>query len=137
MSNDSEKITLNIPVYEILLVLGVISIIVGILAPFQLIEIFGIEIFFDSDLTYIGIPLGVGLICGYITRKILPNDKKAYFLGLFLGIIGIIVAVCIRPKNNTSNNSNKYEELQKLAELKQNGILTEEEFKQQKEKILK
>lgn len=137
MSNDSEKVTLNIPIYEILLGLGVISIILGILAQFQLIEIFGIEIWFDSNLTYIGIPLGVGLICGYITRKILNNNKNSYLWGLFLGVIGIIVALCIKPKNNTSNNSNKYEELQKLAELKQNGILTEEEFKQQKEKILK
>lgn len=140
MSKESESV--EIPIFEILVVVGVILIIVGAIAPLQRVEILGMILWFDPNLAMILIPIGVGLICGYITRKILSNDKKAYFLGLFLGIIGIIVAVCIKPKNNTSKSSsnninNKYIELQRLADLKQNGILTETEYKIQKERILR
>lgn len=141
MSNDNEKITLNIPIFEILLGLGFISIVVGILAPFQLIEFLGFEIWFDPNLSIICLPLGGGLVCGYISRMILPNKKGAYWVGLFLGIIGLIIATCVILNNNSTDNenynNNKYNDLQKLAELKESGILTEEEFKQQKEKILK
>jgi len=38
---------------------------------------------------------------------------------------------------NTKKHQNKYEKLDQLLQLKQNGVLTEEEFKAQKEKILK
>lgn len=140
IANDNEKITLNIPVFEILLSLGFISILIGILAPFQLIEFLGFEIWFDPNLSIICLPLGMGLICGYITRKILQSQKGAYCIGLFLGIIGLVIAICVRLSNNSTDNvnsNNKYSDLQKLAELKENGILTEKEFEQQKEKILK
>lgn len=138
MSNDNEKIELKIPIFEILLGLGVIVLIVGILAPFQLIEFLGFELWFDPNLSMICLPLGGGLIFGYITRKILPHNTKAYWLGFCLGIIGLIIALCIKPKVNINNNrDNKYEEIQKLAELKQNGILTEAEFETEKSKILK
>ncbi len=40
-------------------------------------------------------------------------------------------------KNINEKYNNKYKELESLAELKEKGILTEEEFKNQKEKILK
>lgn len=137
---NNEKITLNVPIYEILLVIGVITAIVGIIMclGIKYIDIFG-GIYFDTHLGIIIAPVGIGLICGYITRKILPTKKNGYTLGLVLGIIGIIIAVCIKLGNNNTdnNNSNKYNDLQRLAELKQNGIITEEEFNAEKEKILK
>ena len=140
MSKESESV--EIPIFEILVVIGVILIIVGAIAPLQRVEILGMTLWFDPNLAMILIPTGVGFICGYITRKILPNDKKSYFWGLFLGIIGIIVAVCIKPRNNTSksnsnNANNKYVELQRLADLKQNGIITETEYEIQTERILR
>lgn len=140
MANDNEKVTLNIPILEILLVIGIIITIIGIIAPIQLIEIFGFKLWLNPDLWILCIP-GMALVWGYITKKILPNKKGAYWIGFFLGIIGLIVSICIRPTNDNVNKSNssssKYEDLQKLAELKQSGILTEEEFKAQKERILK
>lgn len=137
---EEENVSLNIPIYEILLGLGIISIIVGVLAPLQKIGFLGMTIWLDPDLSMICLPIGSGLVCGYITRKILLDNKSAFFVGLVLGIIGVIIAVCIRPKSNANkynNDSNKYEELEKLAKLKQGGVLTEKEFEIEKEKILK
>jgi uncharacterized membrane protein YeaQ/YmgE (transglycosylase-associated protein family) len=131
-----EKITLNIPIYEIFLVIGIILIIIGILAPFQLIEIFNFELWLDPNLTMICVPIGIGFICGYITKKILPNKKGAYWLGFILGIIGIIITICIKI-NLEKNNNSRYDDLQKLFKLKQDGIITEAEFEAEKLKILK
>lgn len=140
MSKESENV--EIPIFEILVGIGIILIIIGAIAPLQRVEILGMTLWFDPNLAMILIPIGIGLICGYITRKILPNHKTAYLWGLFLGIIGIIVAVCIKPRNNisksnSSNDNNKYLELQRLADLRQNGIITETEYDLQKERILR
>lgn len=140
MSKESENV--EVPIFEILVGIGIILIIIGAIAPLQRVEILGMTLWFDPNLAMILIPIGVGLICGYITRKILPNNNKSYLWGLFLGIIGIIVAVCIKPRNNTSksnsnNANNKYVELQRLADLKRNGIITETEYDIQKERILR
>lgn len=140
MSKDSENIEINIPTYEILLGIGIIGTIIGILAPFQRIEFLEMTLWFDPNLVFICVPVGVGLICGYITRKILPSNKNAYWVGFLLGIIGIVVAICIKPRNNinqSNSENNKYVELQRLANLKQNGIITETEFNAQKERILR
>ncbi len=137
---EDNKVTLNIPTFEILFGFGIIAIIIGILAPLQKIEFFGITIWFAPKLSIILIPLGIGLICGYITKKILPNRKGAYWLGLILGIIGLIISICIRASSNVnklSNNNSKYDNIQRLAELKRNGVLTEQEYESQKSKILK
>ncbi len=137
---EDDKVTLNIPAFEILFGLGIIAIIIGILAPFQRIEFLGITFWFDPRLVYICVPVGVGLICGYITRKILPSNKNAYWLGLILGIIGLIISICIRTSSNVnklSNNNSKYDNIQRLAELKRNGVLTEQEYESQKSRILK
>lgn len=136
MSKDNKDIEINIPIFEILLVIGVILTIIGILAPFQLIEVLGIELWFDPNLWVLCIP-GMGMVWGYITRKILHNKKGSYLIGFFLGIIGLIIAICIRPTNKVNTNNNKYADLQKLAELKQNGTITESEFETEKSKILK
>lgn len=136
-----EKVTLNIPIFEILLVIGIIMTIIGMIMcmGIKYIDILG-GIYFDTHLGTVIAPIGIGLISGYITRKILPSNKNSYWLGLFLGIIGIVITIFIRLSNNTSTNNksnNKYEDLQKLAELRQSGVLTEEEFNAEKEKILK
>ncbi len=140
IANDNDKIALNIPIYEILLVIGIIMAIIGMIMcmGIKYIDILG-GIYFDIHLGMIIAPIGIGLICGYITRKILPSKRNSYVIGFLLGIIGIIIAICIRPTNNANNtnSSNRYADLQKLAELKENGIITEEEFNAEKEKILK
>lgn len=85
---------------------------------------------------------GVGFIwigTGLITKNLLKDSKGSFFLGFFLSVIGIIIAVIIRLINNTSSKSttSKYDELEKLQKLKEEGILTIEEFEKEKEKLLK
>ncbi|MBR2785281.1 MAG: SHOCT domain-containing protein [Clostridia bacterium] len=68
--------------------------------------------------------------------------EGGYFWGWFLGILGLIV-VCVMPSKKTkrvivenSTKSDKYDELEKLNNLKTKGIITEEEFEEEKKKIL-
>lgn len=137
MSNDNEKITLNIPIYEILFVIGIILIILGILATSHKSYFFGIPIWWLSSRLWVLAILGVSLVCGYITHKILPDKKSiAFLIGVLLGVIGIIISICIKPKKPI-NNINKYETLQRFSELKQNGTITDAEFEIEKSKILK
>lgn len=138
---EEEKVTLNIPVFEILLVIGIVVFAIGIamMAGIYKFEFLGLSIWLDTDLAIIFLPIGIGLICGYITRKMLKRNGNGFLIGLLLGLIGLGIAIYINSKEklNTNANENKYEELQKLSELKQKGILTEEEFNKEKEKILK
>lgn len=139
-----ENDMVNIPVYEILLGIGAFASIFGLLiimcdavGPG---ELFGI----DAEVGPFFIVPGFWVICGYITHKLLPAQKGSFAIGLVLGVIGIIIAFCIKPRSSVDknvsstaqNNTNKYEDLQKLAELKQQGIITEQEFEQEKAKIL-
>lgn len=136
MKENHETVTLNIPILEILVVLGIILIVLGFLAPIQHLEFLGFDIWFDPKLGYFTIPIGSGLVCGYITKKILQNSKYAYTLGFILGIIGIIISICIKVANSQASH-NKYEDLQKLSELNKKGIITDKEFTTEKEKIFK
>ena len=85
------------------------------------------------------------IMFAYLSRYIglRKGIKNGFVWGYFLGILGFII-VYMMPDNNikTENqtiqdNSNKYENLEKLFKLKEAGILTEEEFKIEKEKLLK
>lgn len=129
--------TINIPIYEILLIIGILTTIVGIIMILGIKEIdfLGISIWINTHFGGIIAPIGIGLICGYVTNKILPDKKGTFLLGLLLGIIGIIIAVCINIIDKPINN--KYNDLQKLEELRQNGTITETEFKVEKDKILR
>lgn len=85
-----------------------------------------------------------GLIFGFITRAI--ADSKGYdggfWWGFFLGLIGLIV-VAVRPamtkvESDISNTAASYTQaLERLASMRDQGILTEDEFKEKKQEILK
>ena len=76
--------------------------------------------------------------CGMITKWILPNNKRAFELGLVLSIFGILIAILMKPKKVVvTNSSNKYEDLERLQKLKEQGIITDAEFISEKEKLLK
>ena len=80
--------------------------------------------------------------CGLITKYMLPDNKSsfAFVLGLVLNILGIVIAYFMKPKKvvvMNNNSSNKYEDLEKLQKLKEQGIITEAEFLAEKEKLLK
>ena len=88
----------------------------------------------------VGIILGViawcclwGVICNAIALP--KNINYGFLLGFFLGLIGLIIVICL--PENTKNSVNDVETLEKLVELKEKGILSEAEFKEKKESILK
>ena len=84
-----------------------------------------------------------GLIFGFITRAI--ADSKGYdggfWWGFFLGLLGLIV-VAVRPtmtkvESDQGNTAASYTQaLERLAAMREQGILTEEEFKEKKQEIL-
>ncbi len=84
-----------------------------------------------------------GLIFAYISKYIglKKGIESGYIWGYFLGLIGLFV-VCALPSENKEeinvvSNNNKYEDLEKLQKLKENGIITQSEFEVEKAKILK
>ena len=85
-----------------------------------------------------------GLIFGFITRAI--ADSKGYdggfWWGFFLGLLGLIV-VAVRPnqrkpvQDKSVKAANYTQALERLASMRDQGILTEEEFNEKKQEILK
>ena len=72
------------------------------------------------------------------------------FIGGIIGVVGAIYDLVVRNyvlnnrnvlqgnvSTNYSGTSNKYEDLEKLMKLKQDGVLTETEFEIEKHKILR
>ena len=58
--------------------------------------------------------------------------EGGFWWGFWLGIIGIII-VAVRPNEGKNTNTaqsilSPYDELEKLAKLKEQGILTEDEY---------
>lgn len=92
--------------------------------------------------------IACSVLCYAIMKsKGYPNEKcLAHGVGgFFLGFIWIIVVLCKKPfhdfsyhnSNNLSSNSESYlTQIQKLAELKEQGIITEEEFEEKKHALL-
>ena len=88
--------------------------------------------------------LAQGLIFGFITIAI--SKSKGYdggfWWGFFLGILGLIV-VAVRPdKSNPEQDksvkaANYTQALERLASMRDHGILTEAEFNEKKQEILK
>ena len=81
------------------------------------------------------------LVFAIVSKKIGESKGLDYgfLVGWFLGIIGLII-ICVLPNENTNNvvrNSNKYEDLEKLHKLKEQGVITEKEFENEKNKLLK
>lgn len=90
----------------------------------------------------------VGLIIYFIPTMVAYDNKKAstvFLVNLFFGwtilgwIISLILAFSDRkdPVVIQNNKSDKYDQLQKLEELRSKGIVTTEEFIIEKEKIMK
>ncbi len=95
------------------------------------------------ELLYIGIFLYiVPAIIAIIRRH--PQTGAIIILNVFLGwsIIGWVVSLVWAVTNNDTKkeivieNKSVADEIQKLANLKENGVLTEEEFNKKKIQIL-
>ncbi len=102
MLEKDSKVEINIPVYEILLVIGIFTTILGMLMILGIKEIdfLGTSIWINTHFGGIVAPIGFGLISGYVTHRLIPNIKGAFALGFVIGIIGIVIAICLRLSNN-------------------------------------
>lgn len=117
---------------------AIVSLLVGILYIF--IGIYLWDVFLE-DWAIVMIVEGVVfelLSFGLFSKHILPNKKSSFFYGLLLGVIGIIIVACIKNSENKKKiySGNKYEDLEKLQKLKENGTITDEEFEIEKSKLL-
>ncbi len=131
------QIIVGLFIYWVTLIIGVWNIIAGITrltASRKIEERNNIVEEYEKSLTstiifivinvLIGGVIGiVGAICDLVTRSYVLSNKD------------IINGVSGSSKASSSNGS-KYEDLEKLQKLKENGILTEEEYAQEKMKIL-
>ncbi len=95
---------------------------------------------------YLITTIGVGLACAFGSRSILigkgfqESETTMYFwLGFFLGVIGLIIAACQPAKNNYGNVApvaTDASELKKYKELLDAGAISEDEFNRKKNEIL-
>lgn len=124
--------------YKVLLGIGIFMIVTGIIASTVIIRK-NIKLHdLGMVVGFVRCSVGSAFIWGYVTYKILNGKEKSFLWGFLLGIIGVIIAICIKGKNKKNiSNGNKYEDLMKLKTLKEDGIITEEEFNKEKEKVLK
>lgn len=98
----------------------------------------------ETDMIFYLIVMVYGLFWAYLSRYVgLKKEiQTGYVWGYFLGLIGFIV-ICVLKGEETNtekqkeySNNNKYDDLEKLQKLKDNGTITEGEFEIEKEKIL-
>ena len=76
--------------------------------------------------------------CGKLTKWMLPDNKRGFEIGLVLNLLGVLIAILMKPKKVVvTNSSNKYEDLERLQKLKEQGIITNAEFEIEKSKLLK
>ena len=98
-----------------------------------------------------------GLIWGGICQAVAsPKHRIGFWWGFFLGLIGLIVVACQPAKEVADGGAggasrggasdggaysgaadpNKYEHLAQIADLRKQGVLTDEEFEEEKQIIL-
>lgn len=89
------------------------------------------------------------LIWGIISALVgKAKGINGFWYGFFLGLIGLIIVLCKKSKNNEpisskvvtdnvkTSTEDKFATLEKLHELKANGAITDEEYIEEKAKIM-
>lgn len=85
---------------------------------------------------------GCGLLGGYINEKKGCNYWAGFWCGFLLGILGLIIVIVQKDKNENINqnaiinNNSNADELKKYKELLDSGIITQEEFEKKKQQLL-
>lgn len=89
--------------------------------------------------TFIFIYSIIGVFFGLIAGSLNENKGCSYWTGFWcgflLGLIGILIVAVQKDKTEVSSY-NPTEALEKLQKLKESGAISEQEFKESKEKIL-
>src|SRR4051812_29538669 len=95
---------------------------------------------------YLGTWVVLGFICGLICSGIADHKSRSatgwFFLGFLFGPLAILAVAVTSPIREATDYSlpkpdtSKADELAKLAELRDRGVLTEDEFSAQKAKLL-
>ena len=127
--------------YKVILGIGIFIVAVGIIG--STIWVIA-KPYYDEEamiLSFVCGAIGGTFIWGYITYRLMKGKEYSFLLGFLLGIIGVIIAIVKRmdehKETNNINSSNKYEDLERLQKLKENGVITEAEFEIEKTKLLK
>lgn len=128
------------------LILSSITIILFLIKFFELLYL-DMNYNFYGNYVWGNIALGIlifliyTIIFAYLSRLIgiKKGIENGYIWGLCLGIVGFIV-ICALKENTVANlvdaDNSKYDKLEKLQNLKNKGILTNEEFEFEKQKLL-
>ena len=96
----------------------------------------------DELVVYIIIAFIILITCGIITDAIgeAKGYKKSFFyIGYLLGVIGIIIAACLPDNSMQVVNDEKwkrYEKIERLYNLREKNIISQEEFEEEKTKII-
>lgn len=135
MNKKTIKVNLKI-ISVVLLVSGIIYLIAGITiaALWEYIQAdeWGIVMLFEGLFF-------IWTACGLIIKLLLPDKKliTCLVIGYLTAFLGVLVAFIMKQVNKKDHSSSdKYDQLKKLQELKEQGIITEEEFNTEKNKIL-
>lgn len=84
-----------------------------------------------------------GVVCQAVGNS---KNVKGFWWGFFLGFFGLIVVLCTKnkpaeelniEKTKSETQTAKYEQLEKIAKLKESGAISDEEFETEKKKLLK
>lgn len=133
-------------IYINLKVISIVLVVIGIIYLIAGITILNLWEYIYAE-EWGGVMLGEGIFfiftaCGLIIKQMLPEKKFiiCLILGYITSLLGVIVTLIIKLINKNKGkkeSTNKYDELEKLQKLKEQGVLTEEEFQAEKEKLLK
>src|ERR1700757_4898753 len=100
----------------------------GLLEPWHIIIL----------LIFWGFPFG--LVCGFIGAKRYVGGTAGFFLGFFLGPIGLAVVFCSNKKEPDFPFPTAFEsipdQIKKYKELLDSGAITEAEYNLQKSRLL-
>ena len=90
----------------------------------------------------VAVAIGLGFLTEYLGKQ--KGQYNCFWYGFLLGVIGVIIVLCLKDKSSeipqkeetNIQNSNKYDDIAKLQQLKDKGAITEAEFEREKSKLL-